>query len=507
MSDADLAPSPAADRTRAGPAPHAGRVPLVLAGAAARTGHWLEVLDPWNDEVLGEVAAADERAIEAAVTGAAHRLRHPLPGAERAALLERFADALLAGHDALARQLSAEGGKPIVDARVEVERAVATARVYAEAARALNDDEREARERLGRGLGPGGPEIDGASVVMTWRPVGTVVAYTPFNFPANTVVHKLAAAIAAGCPVVLKPSEKTPLTALALGRLLVEAGAPDGLVSVLSGHYDRFGQLVSHPAIDAFTFTGHTDVGAHLARQFVAMHPTGRLHLELGGQAAQLCLDDVPAEEAAALVAEAVWRQNGARCTTPRKILVPDGPWAERFVEALVALAERYPAGDPADERTRIGPMIDREAAARVGQRIEEAVAAGAVHRAGSHGVRLVAPTVLDRVGPDMSIFTQETFGPVASVVRYASLDAALELANAGRYGLQPAVLTDDLARGAELAGRLRAGVVNVGRTTTAHRSDRVPFGGVDASGIGREGGLDGVREFCHPVPWKFFAR
>ena len=481
-------------------------MPLYLAGRDVRTADALAVHDPWSGERLADVARAGPAEIESALEAAREYARDPLPEADRAALLRRWADAIDAGAEPLARTLTSESGKPLADARAEAGRAAATARRYADAALELNAGAHDTVRRLVADEFSVAANAEGIVAPIFHRPLGTVAAFTPYNFPANTVVHKLAASVAAGNACALKPSEKTPLTALALAGLLSGCDAPPTLVSVLSGHWSDFlGPFLDDPRVDFFTMTGHSDVGRALARRFAAAHPFARSHFELGGNAAQIVLDDVPADEAASLVADAVFGHNGARCTTPRKVLVPEGRYRTDFVAAVAEIARACPAGDPVDPATRIGPLIDDAAADLVEARVRDAVGRGArlVAGGGRRG-RVVEATVLDGVGPGMRIFDEENFGPVLCVLGHATPDDAVRVANLGTYGLQPAVLTHDAAAGFALAARLRGGCVNIGHATTANRSDLVPFGGVGDSGCGREGGVAGVREMCVEVAVKF---
>ena len=485
------------------------RVPVALhvAGREVVTATTLAVEDPWSGRTIAHVSCAGPRELEAALVAAREYAVRPLPEADRAALLVRWADAIDAATEPLARTIVAENGKPIRDARVEAARAAMTVRRYADAALELNAGARATVARLVVGdIVPRNAE--GIITPSFHRPLGTVTAFTPFNFPANTVVHKIAAAVAAGNACLLKPSEKTPLTALSLARLFDAAAPADHVspLSVLSGHWTDFLEpFLDDARVDFFTMTGHTDVGRRLARRFAAAHPFGRSHFELGGNAGQICLPDVPAAEAAALVAAAVFEHNGSRCTTPRKVLVPAGDYAAEFVDAAATLARGCRVGDPADPATRIGPLIDAAAATAVEERVAEALRLGAALAAG--GARrgnAIEATVLHGVRPGMRIFDEENFGPVLCVLPYTSLDEAVSLANLGAYGLQPAVLTRDVAGGFALAERLRGGCINVGLATTASRSDLVPFGGVGDSGCGKEGGVAGVRELCVEVPVKF---
>lgn len=479
--------------------------PMYLAGVATDASGRLEVRNPWNDQLVGSVAMAERRHIDRALEQARHYANHPLPEAERAALLEAWADQIDAAARPLAELLTRENGKTLANARTEIERAACTARRYATAARELNAKADAIADSLDGPIDPHTLDDEGLLVATFYHPIGVVTAFTPFNFPANTVVHKIAAAIAGGNACVLKPSEKAPLVALALARLFGEAGGPPSALSVLTGHWSDFVEpFLEDPTVDFFTMTGHSTVGSELYRRFASAQPFKRSHFELGGNAPQLCLADVDPAIAARLLATAVFDHSGSRCTTPRKILVPAGPWQDVFLATATAEAALWKTGDPLDDETFLGPLIDEAAARAVEQRVDEAVAGGARLLAGGRrcGASYQA-TVLADVRPDMRIFEEENFGPVMCVLAYESLDEAVRVAALGDHGLQPAVLTHDLVAGLELGKALRGGCINVGHAATSFRSDLTPFGGIGASGIGKEGGLAGVREMCVEVPYK----
>lgn len=485
---------------------HGDRPPLRVAGVSVTCTDYLEVVDPWDGSIVARAPRASAAHIEQALVAACAYAAAPLEEGRRAELLERWAQGMLEHEQALSERLVRENGKPIVNAMTEVRRAAATARSYARAARELNAKAHAALQAMQRDGKHTPINDEGFACASVYRPLGVVTAFTPFNFPANTVVHKIGAAIAAGNSVLLKPSEKTPLVALALGALLDRAGAPPGSVSVLSGHYAAFGAFLDDPRVAFFSMTGHSIVGARLARRFRSAHPFAGSHFELGGNAPNIVLDDVEPAAAAALLATAVFDQNGSRCTTPRKILVPVGDWGDAFVAAAARCTAQWPTGAPMSVATRLGPLIDEAAAQQVIARVDAAITQGArLIVGGQRRGAVVAATVLDRVTPSMRIVAEENFGPVMCVLRYENLQEAIAIANAGEYGLQPAVTTHDVVTGLRIAAQLRGGTLNVGWATTAHRSDLAPFGGVGASGSGKEGGLVGVRELCVDVPVKYY--
>jgi len=253
--------------------------------------------------------------------------------------------------------------------------------------------------------------------------------------------------------------------------------------------------------------TGNSDVGKKLYRQFCDAQTFKRSHFELGGNAAQVVLADFDIKTAADMLSAAVFDHNGSRCTTPRKLLLPEGEYTKKFCQFMLANIDQWATGNSLDESVRIGALIEQSAAKAVESRVHEAVKAGAtLLSGGKRDGAVMQATVLSVVTSDMRIFKEENFGPVMCLMNYKSIDDAIAIANLGSFGLQPAVMTHDMNKGWEVAARIRGGCLNIGSTTTSHRSDTVPFGGIGCSGIGKEGSLAGVRELCHEVPYKFYV-
>jgi len=436
----------------------------------------IEVRSPWDGRFLGSVPAGGERQVDEAVSVALDRHRGPqLPAHRRAAILDRVADLLVARRDRFAAWISAEAGKPITAARAEATRAVDTMRFSAAVARTLTG------EVLPLDAAAAG---EGKLGFVRRVPVGVVGAITPFNFPLNLVCHKVAPAVAVGCPVVLKPAPATPLTALALAALFEEAGLPPGWLTVVTCTNEVAPSLPTHPGVAMVSFTGSREVG-HALR---AAAPAKRVSLELGNNAPVIVEPDGDWRAAAAKVAVAGFSYSGQTCISVQRLFVHRSVHDD-LVDDLVGRVSRLRVGDPADEATEVSSLINATAAERVAGWVAEAVAGGAVARCGGtledHSV--VTPCVLTGVTPDMRVSHAEVFGPVVGVQAYDDFDEALALANDTRYGLQAGVFTSDLGKALLAAEVLDFGGVLVNEVPT-WRADHMPYGGVRDSGNTREG-------------------
>lgn len=482
---------------------------MYLAGKWESSKDKIVVKNPYNNHVIGSVPCANSKHIKLALRKAREYAGNPLKEQERASLLDAWAIEIEQNIEALANLLCSENGKVISQARAEILRAIETIACYSEAACKINLNAQLTLQKISdKTVQSTDLNSEGFLTATMYQPLGVITAYTPFNFPANTLVHKIAAAIASGNSIVVKPSEKTPLVALELTRLLANIkGIPSGIVSVLTGHHQDFTELfLTSEEVDFFSMTGNSEVGRKLYRQFCEAQSFKRSHFELGGNAAQIILDDFNIPKAAELLCSAVFDHNGSRCTTPRKILLPSGEYTQEFVRLVLSKVEQWRTGDPLDESTRLGALIDESAAKAVESRINDAIKDGAtLLSGGKRDGAVMQATVLLGVTPDMRIFKEENFGPVMCLMSYESIESAIAIANKGKFGLQPAVMTHDLKKGWEIASEIRGGCLNIGTATTSHRSDTVPFGGIGCSGIGKEGSVAGVRELCHEVPYKFY--
>jgi acyl-CoA reductase-like NAD-dependent aldehyde dehydrogenase len=327
------------------------------------------------------------------------------------------------------------------------------------------------------------------------RPIGVVGAISPFNFPLNLVAHKLAPALAAGCAVVLKPASQTPLSALLLAELEAEAGLPPGWVNVLVGRASEIGDvLIEDERVKALTFTGSGPVGWKLAERA----PKKRVNLELGNATPVIITADADLEVAAKAMAANAFSFAGQSCISVQRIYV-EQPAYETFVERFVPNVEELKVGDPADEETDVGPVIDDEARERILAWIEEARQRGAhVLTGGDAEGELIRPTVIADADPELKVSCEEVFGPVCTVNPFSSLDEAIELANGTRYGLQAGIFTASIETAFRAARELEFGGVIVNEAPT-FRADQMPYGGVKDSGNTREGPAYAVRELTEP--------
>lgn len=470
-----------------------GDRPGFVAGVPVTSGAWTEVRSPFSGALVGRVAALGPEHAEAAVAAAlAHRCT--LTRHARSEILTRAGASLVNQREELARLITSETGLCIRETRYEVTRAADVLRFAA--METLHDD----GEIYSCDVSATGPS---RRIYTCREPLRCVVAITPFNHPLNTVIHKLAPAVAAGTPVVLKPSEKTPLTALRLAELLYQAGLPGPMLSVLLGASAALSErLVQHEDVEAVSFTGSTAVG----RRIAATAGYKKLALELGGNSPMIVCDDADLDLAVTLAAEGSYRNSGQRCTAVKRMLVHE-PIAEAFVDRLTARTAEYVAGDPHDDATRVGTVIDEASARRLVEFVDDCTARGALVRCGGkrHGA-LMEPTVIDRVPRDARVACEEAFGPLSPVFTFRDLDDAIAIANASPYGLATAVVTTRIDRANAVIRGVRTGMVNVNEVP-AFRLEHSPFGGVKGSGLGVKEGVREARRWMSAVktysmPW-----
>ena len=455
---------------------------LLLDGEWAETGEWHEVHSPYTGDVVSRVPWAGAEEARRAVDAAARAMGDPLPAHRRAEILDGVAALLRERHDDLARTISSEAGKPMKAARVEAERAVSTYTAAAVEARRL------AGEMVPMDASPAGV----GKLAYTLRvPIGVVGAITPFNFPLNLVAHKLAPALAAGCAVVVKPAAQTPLSALFLAELEAEAGLPAGWLNVIVGPSAEIGDvLVDDARVRMITFTGSSGVGWKLRERAA----TKRVSLELGNATPVLVEGDADLELAATKLAANAFSFAGQSCISVQRIYVARRAYDD-FLGRFLPRVETLKAGDPGEEDTDVGPVIDEDARDRILAWIEEARAGGATVLAGGEEADgIIQPTVLADVEPDMKVVCAEVFGPVCTVTPYDSLDEALALANGTEYGLQAGIFTSTLETALRAGAELEFGGITVNEAPT-FRADQMPYGGTKASGNTREGPHYAVRE------------
>jgi acyl-CoA reductase-like NAD-dependent aldehyde dehydrogenase len=454
---------------------------LLIDGEWVETGDWLEVRSPYSGEIVGRVAKGGAQETRRAVDAAARALETPLPAHKRAEILVKVAGLIGRRHEEVARTISDEAGKPIKTARVEASRAMST---YTFAAV-------EARKLAGEMVPMESAQAGEGKLGFTMRkPIGVVGAISPFNFPCNLVAHKLAPALAAGCPVVLKPASQTPLSALLLAELELEAGLPEGWLNVLVGPASEIGDvLVEDERVKLITFTGSGTVGWKLQERA----PRKRVKLELGNSTPVVVAADADLDAVAAKLSANAFSFAGQSCISVQRIYVERARYDD-FVAAFVPKVEALKIGDPADDDTDVGPVIDEDARTRIRTWIKEAEDAGATLLAGGEENGLLKPTVIANVSDDAKVSCEEVFGPVVVVNPVDSIDEALARANGTRFGLQAGIFTASLDTALHAADVLEFGGVLVNEAPT-FRSDQMPYGGVKASGNTKEGPAYAVRE------------
>jgi acyl-CoA reductase-like NAD-dependent aldehyde dehydrogenase len=434
------------------------------------------VRNPFTGATLAEVCQAGkteaDEVAQAAVS--AFPAMRRLPSHVRAAALAKIAGTLTARLEEFARTMTAESGKPIADARREVSRAIQTFTIASEEAKRIPG------EVIPLDLTPATEPYLG----ITRRfPVGPVLGITPFNFPLNLVAHKVAPSLACGNPIVLKPAPQTPLTSLMLGEVVLDAGLPPGAFSVVPCDNAVAEQMVTDPRYKVLSFTGSAAVGWMLK----AKAGKKRVLLELGGNAGVIVEPDADLEVAAQRCATGGFAYAGQTCISVQRIFVHETAY-DRFVKRLLERVAALKTGDPSDEHTVIGPLIDEAAARRVEEWVAEAVAQGAKLLAGGkRSGSVVEATVLAEVTPEMKVSCREVFGPVVTVSRYTRFEDALDVLNGSEFGLQAGVFTRDVNRIFKAYRELEVGTVLANEIPT-FRADHMPYGGVKDSGLGREG-------------------
>ncbi len=472
--------------------PQAGQGPQFIAerlrigGERLARDRVIEVRNPFTGETVGTVPKATVDDVRRAFAFA-RPYRAKLSRYERSSILNRAAALLRERVQAASDLITRESGLGKKDSVYEVGR-VCDVLTFS-AIEALRDD----GQAFGCDLTPHGK----ARRVFTRRDplLGVISAITPFNHPMNQVAHKVAPAIATNNRMVLKPSEKTPLSAYYLADLLYEAGLPPEMFQVLTGDPREIAdELITNENADLVTFTGGVAVGKYIASKAGYR----RVVLELGGNDPIIVMEDADLEEAATLAAQGSYKNSGQRCTAVKRMLVQDRV-AERFVELLVAKTKAWTYGDPADASLEMGTVIDEEAARLFEARVNEAIAQGARLLAGNaRAGALYSPTVLDHVNPAMTVVRQETFGPVSPVIRFGSIDEAIAISNGTAYALSSAVCTNRLDYIARFVSELQVGTVNV-REVPGYRLELTPFGGIKDSGLGyKEGVQEAMKSFTN---------
>ncbi|MBT0961616.1 NAD-dependent succinate-semialdehyde dehydrogenase [Denitromonas iodatirespirans] len=455
-------------------------------------GRRFDVLDPADDSLVVQVVDSGEADAKAAVdaASAAFPAWRDTPARQRAQLLKRWHAAIIANQEDLARLISREQGKPLAEGRGEVLYAASYVEWFAgEAVRAYGD------------LIPAA--VGGRRMSVVKEPVGVVAAVTPWNFPAAMIARKIAPALAAGCTVVCKPAEDTPLTSLALVRLAEEAGLPAGTLNIVTASRDTtptvVGQWLADARVRKITFTGSTPVGKHLARESAAT--LKKLSLELGGNAPYIVFEDADLDAAVEGLMAGKFRNGGQTCVSPNRVFVHDAVH-DAFVAKLAERMSKLTVGPATRPDALIGPMINARAVEKILRHIQDALDKGARLVLGNTqaleqlGPNYVMPALITGATTDMALAHEETFGPVVPVFRFASEAEVVEIANATPYGLAAYFYSNDMDRVWRVAAALESGIVAINEGAFA--SEAAPFGGIKDSGYGREGSRYGLDEYMH---------
>ena len=451
----------------------------------ARSGDVLEVDNPATGEILGTVPAlgAEETrgAIEAAdAAWAGWRSR---PAKERTNLMRKWFGLIMAHQEDLAVLMTSEQGKPLAESRGEIAYAASFVEWFAEEAKRIYGDVIE-------------HPLPGRRIVVLKQPIGVVASITPWNFPAAMITRKCAPALAAGCPVVIRPASQTPFSALALAALAERAGVPPGVINVVTGPSGPMGaELTSNPTVRKLSFTGSTEVGKLLMAQCAST--VKKVSLELGGNAPFIVFDDADLDAAVAGAMASKYRNAGQTCVCANRILVQDGvhdAFAAKMAEAVSGLK----VGNGLEDGAQQGPLIDMRAVEKVEEHIADATAKGARVAAGGArhvlGGSFFQPTLLTGVTPAMAVAREETFGPVAPLFRFSTEDEAVRMANDTEFGLAAYFYSRDVGRVWRVSEGLEYGIVGVNEGIISN--EVAPFGGVKESGIGREGSKYGIDDF-----------
>ena len=467
---------------------------LRIGGETRHTGRTIDVLDPWSGRRVGTVAKASVDDVRRAMD-IAQAYRPTLTRYERAAILNRAAALLRERTDAASDLITAESGLCKKDSVYEIGR-VADVLGFG-ASEALRDD----GQVFSCDLTPHGKR---RKVITTREPLlGVITAITPFNHPMNQVAHKVIPSIATNNRMVLKPSEKVPLSAYYLADLLVEAGLPPEMLQVVTGDPKEIAdELLTHRHVDLVTFTGGVAIGKYIARTAGYR----RMVLELGGNDPLIVMDDADLDKASDLAVAGSYKNSGQRCTAVKRMLVHDKVAAD-FTERVVAKSKAWTYGDPSDPKVEMGTVIDEEAATHFERVVNEAIAAGARLLVGNRRQGAsYSPTVLSGVTPDMTVVREETFGPVSPIVTFKDIDDAIRISNGTAYGLSSGICTNRLDDATRFAKELQVGTVNLWEVP-GYRIELTPFGGIKDSGLGyKEGVQEAIKSFQNQktftLPW-----
>jgi len=450
---------------------------MLIAGEWVERSKRLEVRNPFDNQIVDTVPSATADDVAAAVAGAVAgaEIMRAVPAYERFLWLRKAADLLLARAEEFGRIISQEEGKILAEGKFEAQRAATTLEVSAEEAKRMTG------EVLPLDAAPGGAGKFGFTLRV---PCGVVAAITPFNFPLNLVCHKVGPALAAGNAVVLKPATNTPLSALKLMELLLEAGVPPQALSCVTGRGGEIGDaLCSDPRVRKISFTGSRDVGEHIC-QIAGLK---RITMELGSNSPVVVLDDADLNQVATAVAATGFANAGQVCISAQRVITTPKVYGD-LLDALVPKVQALRTGDQLLESTKVGPLVRQADAERVENWIKDAVASGAkLHCGGQRTGAIVEPAVLSDVHPQMKISCQELFGPAVGVTRASSIEEAIRLAADTNYGLSAALFTSNIDQALRFAAEVPAGNIHI-NWGPMWRADFMPYGGLKESGMGKEG-------------------
>ena len=454
----------------------------------------IEVFNPFTEQLIGTVPKATLEEVRQTLA-AAHAYKSTLTRYERAAILNRAASIIKSRLDEVAHLITAESGLCLKDSIYEAGR-VSDVLLFG-ATEVLKDD----GQIFSCDLTPHGKQRR----VYTHRAplLGVITAVTPFNHPMNQVAHKVVPSIATNNRMVLKPSEKVPFSAILFADILYEAGLPPEMLSIITGDPREIAdELITHPLVDLVTFTGGVAIGKYIASKAGYR----RVVLELGGNDPIIVMEDADLDEASTLAVQGSYKNSGQRCTAVKRLLVHEAV-AETFVEQVLAKTLAWKHGDPADKSNDMGTVIDASAAQLFESRVNEAIGQGAKLLAGNQRRgALYSPTLIDHVLPHMTVAKEETFGPVSPVIRFKTIEEAIQISNGTAYGLSSAVCTNRLDHINRFVSELHVGTVNV-REVPGYRLELTPFGGIKDSGLGyKEGVQEAIKSFTnlktYSMPW-----
>lgn len=449
---------------------------MVINGKLVDRDDKIEVHNPWNNQLIDTVPSGSQDDMKTAIESAyrAKKVLKSMSSRKISRIMYDIYNDLLKNSSQLAELLCQETGKPIRDSLAEIQRSVETLLLSAEEAKRIYG------ETVPLDACVGGRTALGFTIK---EPIGVVAAITPFNYPVNLAIHKIAPAIAAKNSVVLKPSKKAPLAALKLVQIMA-SHLPEGAVNGVTGHSSIIGdEMVLSPLVDKISFTGSVETGKEISKKAVMKKVT----MELGGNDPLIVLEDADIDKAVTAAVKGSFLYAGQVCIAVKRIIVHE-EIAYEFIEKLKTTTINLKVGNPVAEDTEVGPLIDEDAAVEVEGLVEDAKNNGAkLLLGGKREGNIYYPTILDQVAPDMKIVSHETFGPIAPIIRVSNLDEALEIANNTQYGLQASIFTENIGKALKAAQTIEAGSVIINRQST-FRTDNMPFGGFKSSGMGKEG-------------------